>query len=210
MRDPMILTDEIRTEIVHRAEALGITGAPDHPSHALGMVQTTAGPLACHVVHAVDVVITDGISVVLINRKNPPSQGMPALPGGFIDPAADGRAENILQAAAREAFEEAGIKLQGGTAVGQRNFRRPGDIRIAWNDLPAYGIAKDEAFLVSTQAIRFDVPDLAATKLQAGDDALPGTARRVKLAKLTRDAMGIGDHYDMIVAALAARKTRTA
>lgn len=205
MRDTQILTDVVRAEIVRRAEALGITGAPDRPSHPLGRVETASGMLICHVVHAVDAVITDGISVVLINRRNPPSQGMPALPGGFIDPDTDGRAENVLQAAAREAFEEAGITLTNGIAVGRRNFHRPGDIRIAWNDLPAYGIARDEAFLVSTQPIRFDVPDLAATRLSAGDDALPGSARRVLLARLTRDAMGIGDHFDMIQAALAAR-----
>lgn len=90
--------------------------------------------------------------------------------------------------------------------MGVRNFNRPNDIRIAWGDLPAYGIAMGEAFLVSTQAIRFDVPDLSSAKLAAGDDALPGSARRMAVADLTREKLGLPDHYDMIVAALAARR----
>lgn len=203
---PTPLSDDERAEIVRRALALQITATPDKAAHPLGALTRADGTrLNLHVVHAVDAVITDGIDVVLINRKNPPSQGMPALPGGFIDPQAGGRAENALAAAAREAMEEAGIHLHGGHLIGVRNFHRPGDIRFAWGDLPAYGIRKDDAFLVSTQAVRFDVPDLTVTKLEAGDDALPGSARRVKLCSLTRAFMGVGDHYDMIVAALAER-----
>lgn len=197
-----VLTAADRAEIVRRAVALGIVGTPDKPAHALGWLERDGARLAAHVVHAVDAVITDGVSVVLIDRKNPPSQGMPALPGGFLDPAGGG-AENALQAAAREALEEAGIVLSGGVLIGTRNLRRPNDIRIAWNDLPGYGIRQGEAFMVSTQAVRFDVPDLAATRLRAGDDALPGSARRVALAGLRPEMLGVRDHYDMIVAALA-------
>ena len=52
--------------------------------------------------------------------------------------------------------------------------------------------------MVSTQAVRFDVPDLVHTKLVAGDDAFPGTARRIKISSLTKDSMGISDHFDII------------
>ena len=55
--------------------------------------------------------------------------------------------------------------------------------------------------MVSTQAVRFDVPDLADITLNAGDDALPGSARRVRIDSLTRDSVAIPDHFDMIGAA---------
>lgn len=207
---PAPLSDAERAEIVRRAENLGITGTPDRASHALGPLTRADGTmLQTHVVHAVDAVITDGTSVVVINRKNPPGQGLPALPGGFLDPQANGGAENALAAAAREALEEAGITLKGGILIGVRNCNRPSDIRFAWNDLPAYGICKDDAFLVSTQAVRFDVPNLADTRLEAGDDALPGSARRIPLSALSAELIGVRDHYDMILAALAARRTCT-
>lgn len=196
-----ILTGAMRAEIIARAKALGITGTPDKSTHPLGDIETLDGVRHAHVVHAVDAIISDGASVVLINRSNPPGVGKPALPGGFIDPRADGLVEGAVQAAAREALEEAGIQLSGGRLIGTRNFDRPGDIRVAWNDMPARGIEKDDVFLVSTQGVHFVAPDLAATHLIAGDDAAPGSARRVPLSALRRGDMGIGDHYDMIKAA---------
>lgn len=199
-----VLTAEDRAEIAARSVALGFAGTPDAASHALGTIVRGGECLAVHTVHAVDAVITDGRFVVLINRKNPPSQGMPALPGGFLDPVAGGT-ETAIQGAAREAMEEAGIVLCGGVLIGRRNLNRPTDVRIAWNDLPAYGIKQGEAFLVTTQAVRFDVPDLTTTNLTAGDDALPGSARIVALAALTPDFLGIRDHYDMIAEAVAGR-----
>ena len=86
--------------------------------------------------------------------------------------------------------------------MGTRNMYRPHDVRIATSDLPAYGIKKGDVFMVSTQAVRFDVPDLAQTKLKAGDDAKPSSARRVPLAQLSRQQMGIADHFDMIIEAM--------
>jgi len=71
-------------------------------------------------------------------------------------------------------------------------------VRVAQSDMPQYGIKKDDIFMVSTQAVRFDVPDLEATKLEAGDDAEPGSARRVKVNTLSKESVGIPDHYDMI------------
>ncbi len=194
-----MVTGDERETVVKRALELGITGTPDKAAHNLGPI--TLGndeTVTAHVVHAVDPVITDGKEVVLINRKNPPGKGLPALPGGFIDPVKGG-VESAVQAAAREALEEVGIELQGGTLIGQRNMNRSYDVRTATTALPQYGINRGDIFMVSTQAVRFDVDDLSKTKLIAGDDAEPGSARRVIIADLTRDRMGIADHFDMIM-----------
>lgn len=198
--------DPARFQIVERAKALGIAGNPDQPSHALGGITLADGrKVNAHVIHAVDPIITDGKEVVMINRKNDPGMGRPALPGGFLDPARGGGAETGVQAAAREAMEEVGIKLGDGKLVGTRNMDRPFDVRVAQNDMPAYGIKKGDIFMVSTQAVRFDVPNLAQTNLVAGDDALPGSARRVPIASLNRGGVGIPDHFDMIERAFQER-----
>jgi 8-oxo-dGTP pyrophosphatase MutT (NUDIX family) len=199
----MDLTDGERAEIVRRAIALNIPDVPERALHALGRLRRADGSkIAAYVVHAMDAIITDGTWLVVIDRKNPPGQGKPAFPGGFLDPQSNGRAEDPVHAAIRETMEEAGIALTGGTLVGRRNFDRPFDVRIAWHDLPAYGIGQGDAFLVSTQGVRFDVPDLTALPLHAGDDALPGSARLVALADLTREKMGVPDHYGLLETAL--------
>jgi 8-oxo-dGTP pyrophosphatase MutT (NUDIX family) len=207
-------SDPARLEIVRRAVALGITGTPSQASHVLGEITLADGrKVRAHVVHAIDPIITDGDSVVLINRKHPPRQGMPALPGGFMDPTQGGGIETAIQAAAREAMEEVGISLGEGKLIGMRNMNRPHDVRIATNTggpsgqqaldelYRKYGIREGDIFMVSTQAVRFDVPNLKQTNLNAGDDALPGSARRVLVASLTREMFGITDHYDMIMQA---------
>lgn len=198
--------DPARLEIVERGKQLGITGTPDKAAHALGSITLADGrTVKAHVVHAVDPIISDGDELVMINRVNPPGKGQPALPGGLIDPTKGGGVESAVQAAAREASEEAGADLSKApaTLIGTRNFDRPFDVRVATsNALEAkYGIKEGDIFLVSTQAVRFDVPDLKNTQLTAGDDALPGTARRVQISSLTKDSVGIPDHFDMIVAA---------
>ena len=203
-----MVTGGERDEVAKRAVALGITGDPGTASNNLGPITLGNGQtVTAHVVHAVDPVITDGKEVVLINRKNPPGQGRLALPGGFIDPIKGG-AESAVEAAAREALEEVGAKLHGGTLIGQRNMNRPYDVRSATTDLPQYGIKKGDVFMVSTQAIRFDVENLSHIKLLAGDDAERGSARRVPISSLTRDEMGIADHYDMIIKATAQNAPR--
>lgn len=206
--------DPARLEIVERAKNLGITGTPDKASHALGDILLADGrTVQAHVVHAVDPIITDGKSVVMINRRNDPGKGKPALPGGFIDPAQGGGIESAVQAAAREAMEEVGVDLgsAASTLVGTRNMDRPYDVRVASTDglKDKYGIGKGDVFMVSTQAVRFDVPDLENTALTAGDDAAPGSARRVSLDSIHPDSVGIPDHYNMIVAACLGKFNKT-
>jgi 8-oxo-dGTP pyrophosphatase MutT (NUDIX family) len=203
-------SDPARWEIAGRAQKLGITGTPDQAAHSLGKITLADGrTVNAYVVHAVDPIITDGYEVVMINRKNPPGVGKPALPGGFIDPAKGGGVESAIQAAAREAAEEVGVNLHQAkaTLIGTRNLNRPFDVRIATNNSleEKYNIKEGDVFMVSTQAVRFDVPDLAKTKLVAGDDAAPGSARRVKIDSLTKDSMGIPDHFAMIEAAFPDR-----
>jgi ADP-ribose pyrophosphatase YjhB (NUDIX family) len=202
--------DPARQEIVGRAQGLGITGRPDKAAHPLGKITLANGrTVNAYVVHAVDPIITDGHEVVMINRKNPPGIGKPALPGGFIDPVKGGGVESAIQAAAREAAEEVGIDLHQATAtlIGTRNMNRPFDVRVAANNglEEKYGIKEGDVFMVSTQAVRFDVPDLAKTRLVAGDDAAPGSARRVKIDSLTKDSVGVPDHMAMIEAAFPDR-----
>lgn len=199
--------DPARVEIVERAKGLGITGSPDQASHALGEITLADGrTVKAHVIHAVDPVITDGTDVVLINRMNDPGKGMPALPGGFIDPAKGGGVESAVQAAAREAMEEVGVDLENAEAVliGRRNMERPHDVRVATSGglKDKYGVAEGDIFMVSTQAVRFLVDDLSQTTLVAGDDAEPGTARRVAASDISCDMMGVRDHFDMIVMAM--------
>ena len=197
--------DAARFEIVRRSQALGITGNPDKAAHPLGPITLADGrSVNAHVVHAVDPIISDGVEIVMINRKHDPGMGKPALPGGFLDPTRGG-VETAVQAAIREAMEEVGIELGDGELLGCRNFNRPFDVRVARSELPQYGIAEGDIFLVSTQAVRFDVPDLARTALVAGDDAEPGSARRVKIESLTKESVGVADHYDMIAAAFPGR-----
>lgn len=55
----------------------------------------------------------DGLSVLLIQRKNPPHQFSWALPGGFVDPS-----EDLLAAAQRELEEETNLRIDTLKQVG--------------------------------------------------------------------------------------------
>lgn len=201
------ISDPAAAEIVCRALSLDMTSDPSRASVRLGTVKLADGrSIEAHVIHAVDAVITDGRHVVMIDRRNEPGKGRPALPGGFIDPLPDGAAEGSGAAARREAMEEVGLDLSGvePVLVGGRNGNRPHDIRFAYNDglEKAYGVAKGDVFLVSTQAVRFDVPNLRHATLTAGDDAADDSARLVAIDSLTPENVGVSDHFDMIMAAL--------
>lgn len=57
--------------------------------------------------------IFDGLSVLLIQRKNPPHQFSWALPGGFVDPT-----EDLPAAAERELEEETNLKISNLRQIG--------------------------------------------------------------------------------------------
>lgn len=118
-------SDPARLEIAERAKGLGITGSPDKPAHPLGKIALADGRVVnAHVVHAVDPIITDGASVVMIDRKNEPGKGKPALPGGFIDP---------MKGGVGSAVAGRGTRGDGG---GRRRSREG---RINVNRNPQYG-----------------------------------------------------------------------
>lgn len=199
--------DPARYEIAKRADALGIVGDPDKAVHDLGKITLADGQSTnAYVVHAIDSVITDRKSVVMIDRLHAPGQGLPALPSGLIDPLEGGGVETGIETGIREAFEEVGIKLTGGVRIGTRNMNRPYDVRIAQGDIlkSQYGIQDGDIFMVSTQAVRYDVPDLSKIKLIAGDDAEPGSARCVAISDIQPRTVGIPNHADMVHEALAA------
>ena len=52
-------------------------------------------------------------AIVLIQRKNPPFQGLWALPGGFVE-----YGETVEQAVIREIKEETGLKVELGELIG--------------------------------------------------------------------------------------------
>lgn len=59
------------------------------------------------------IVFSNDGSVVLIRRKNPPFQGLYALPGGFVD-----EDETVEEACVREAKEETNLDLKNLRLVG--------------------------------------------------------------------------------------------
>jgi ADP-ribose pyrophosphatase YjhB (NUDIX family) len=196
--------DPARIAIAKRALEIEIKGDPDKAAHELGQFRLVNGQdVNGFVVHAADAIIEDGRQIVMINRKNEPGMGKLCLPGGFLDSIPGFGVESTVQAAAREAKEEVGIDLdQGqGQLIGTRNMYRPFDVRIARIHMTQYGIKSGDIFMVSTQAVRFYVDNLERYNPVAGDDALPGSARKVEITSLTSDTVGIPDHFDMIAQA---------
>ncbi len=68
---------------------------------------------------------TQGLEVLLIQRKHPPFAGRWALPGGFVE-----EGETLLQAARRELYEETG--LEGIKLVQLATFGDPGRDPRGW------------------------------------------------------------------------------
>lgn len=84
-------------------------------------------------------------AILMVKRLHPPEAGLWSVPGGKVDPG-----ESLRDAAAREAFEETGLRVE----VGQRLWTA----QLAWDD-----------------DIIYELHDFAASPiggvLQAGDDA---------------------------------------
>ena len=95
----------------------------------------------------VDCVVFSGQSVLLIKRKNPPFEGMYALPGGFVD-----EDETVEAACIREAKEETNLDLKNLKLIGV--YSEPG---------------RDPRGRTVTAAFLAEASDLSI--LKAGDDA---------------------------------------
>lgn len=181
-----ILRDHDPNPIVQPAEYLGPITLPD---------QKTVG---LYLRHAADAIMLDDCGqVILITRLHNPGIGKLAIPGGFIDGN-----ETAEQAARREAVEETGIspsliaaaKLLG---VLPRLYDRPGDIRVAYNNLPGTCIRNGDVMMIPTQGVCLKFSgDFTRIALQAGDDA--GSVRVAKIASLDPTAFGIPDHLPML------------
>lgn len=113
------------------------------------------------------------MSILLIQRKNPPHRGCWALPGGFVDIA---KKETLLQAAQRELKEETGLNeytMQQGRAYGD-----PG---------------RDPRMRIITIVYYTVVSSNCVEKTKAGDDATE--AKWFSLHKLPKVAF---DHETII------------
>lgn len=133
------------------------------------------------VIAAVDALLFDKKSVLLIRRKGGVGKGALALPGGFVDPA-----ERLVDAALRELHEETGIKVERHKLTHDRlvAFDHPGRSmrgRIITNVLPIFA------------------PNHFTTKPKpvAGDDADDAMwVDRDELPALKREFFS--DHYHII------------
>ncbi len=186
-----ILRDHDPNPIVGPAEYLGPFTLPDGKTVQLCLR------------HAADAILLDDLGqTILITRLNNPGIGKLAIPGGFIDGD-----ETPDAAARREAIEETGIAPQRMAeaktlAIMPRLYNRPGDIRIAWNDLPGTNIKKGDIMMVPTQGVCLKLPgDFIQLPLKAGDDA--GAVKIAKIQELTQSQFGIRDHLPMLQAALS-------
>jgi ADP-ribose pyrophosphatase YjhB (NUDIX family) len=200
-----IVTDPAAQHLViSRILAANLGNEPREAVHDLGPLDLPDGTrLHLYARHASDAIIMDHHDqILLITRINDPGAGKLALPGGFIDDI-NGTPETPLATAIREAHEETRIAtslLTQATAIGQRSYNRPFDIRAAWNDPPGTRIKKGEWFCVSTQGFCFIVPgDLRHLAIAAGDDA--NHAAVYSIASLNQADFAVPDHLPMILAA---------
>jgi 8-oxo-dGTP pyrophosphatase MutT (NUDIX family) len=181
-----ILRDHDPNPVVGPAEYLGPFTLPDGKTVELCLR------------HAADAILLDDLGqTILITRRNNPGIGKLAIPGGFIDGD-----ETVDAAARREAIEETGISphlmsTAKTLTILPRLYNRPGDIRIAWNNLPGTRIKQGDIMMVPTQGVCLKLPgDFTQLPLAAGDDA--GTVQVAKIRDLTPKQFGIGDHLPML------------
>jgi sugar phosphate isomerase/epimerase/ADP-ribose pyrophosphatase YjhB (NUDIX family) len=96
-------------------------------------------------------------SIILVKRKNPPFQGMLALPGGFVE-----YGEKVEEAALREAEEETGLKVKLEKILGvysdPKRDPRGHTVSIVYIAVPRGGDLKagdDAKEIVRTKNIKF-------------------------------------------------------
>jgi len=113
-----------------------------------------------------------GLSVALIERKNPPFAGAWALPGGFVE-----MDEPLRAAAARELAEETGLT------------------RVRLEQFHAFGDPGRDPRGRSIAVAYWGVIDASRQTLRAGDDAAAAQWHRVNaLPELAFDHRAIMDH----------------
>ena len=181
-----ILREHDSNPVVQPAEYLGPITLPDGKTVSL------------YLRHAADAIMLDDCGqTIVITRLEPPGIGRLAIPGGFIDGG-----ESAEEAARREAVEETGISADllasaVTIAVLPRLYDRPGDIRVAYNNLVGTSIQKGDVMMIPTQGFCLKLPgDFTKLPLLAGDDA--GAVRVVKIAELKASEFAVPDHPVMI------------
>ena len=125
-------------------------------------------------VPAAGAVIRDELCrVLLILRGRPPDAGRWSIPGGRVEPG-----ESLPQAAAREAFEETGLRVRVGELLGEL-------------DIP--GADADTVYVVSDYAAA-----VVGGELRPGDDAADArwcTRAEAAALPLTTDLLDYLDRY---------------
>lgn len=200
----LIVDPALRREIIARVLREHDPNPAVRPAEYLGPITLPdGGTVGLYLRHAADAVLLDDCGqTILITRRNPPGAGKLALPGGFIDGD-----ESVVEAARREAREETGISpglLADARILGllPRLYDRPGDIRIAYNNLPGTPIRPGDVMMIPTQGVCLKLPgDFTRLDLRAGDDAAGVQVR--KIADLFPAEMGMLDHFEMLRAASA-------
>jgi len=209
----MVVDPTLTHEIATRAAALNVADQPDSPVHHLGSIRHSANTaVPVHLRHAVDAVVMDRRgNVLLIERAHNPGAGKLALPGGFIDPAKHGTAEDVARATLRELAEETGLILPAhirAVSLGKRQSFRPFDVRQAFRAMPDVAIEKGDYFAVTTKAFAFLVEDITILKPTAGDDARKIAIKPIDT--LVPNQIGIEDHLTFIKSAASALSLRHA
>lgn len=121
--------------------------------------------------------------ILLVRRKNPPFQGAYALPGGFVEPA-----ETVEQAAARELYEETGMRAVALHLCGV--YSAPGRDPRGWTVSVAF------LGLSAANTLRPCAGDDAADAAFFRPDTLPPLA--FDHAQIVRDALKQAPQYGIL------------
>jgi bifunctional NMN adenylyltransferase/nudix hydrolase len=131
----------------------------------------------------VDSKVFCGDSILLVRRKNPPFEGLWALPGGFLNPG-----ENTLQGALRELREETGLKVDLSPYVeGHRVYSEPD--------------RDPRASVVSVVHTFYVPPELSdsVTDVSGQDDASEAAWHRASVVRRDMRTQMAFDHWDIVM-----------
>ena len=123
-----------------------------------GTMQLCCSAASCNHVHFLDpkvaagVVATIGEEAVLVRRAHNPGKGLWTFPGGFVN-----RGEVVSEAAAREAFEEAGIEVAVDALLGVYSFEGNATVLIVYTGVVTGGSPRA---LAETTEVKLVAPDV--------------------------------------------------